>query len=312
MQCPLPEVLTADALDLLRNAPEQWNPAVRAIAREHDLSVEHIECLDGSNLVAGVGSDHVIKLIPSIYRREYESELSGLKQVAGTFPVRTPQICASGTIGAWSYIVMTRLPGEPLGRHLDSLSGSEMRDIVFAVGAALRALHAISTPTAELLSTESWNEFVVAQSLLCVSRQTRWGAHEALVEGIPNCLARANLADMSDRAMIHADLTSWNVMVDNLSGRWKVTGIIDFADARIGAPIYDLSPPALLITRSNRDLFHTFLDGYGVAKEARNETLQNQLMAAAILHPFGDLTRNYDLNRPPSSFNELRNAMFPL
>jgi hygromycin-B 7''-O-kinase len=313
MLSSLPEVLTAAALDHLRNSPDQWDPTVRAIAREHDVSVEHIECLDGSNLVVGVSPDHVIKLIPLIYRREYEGELGGLTHVTGTFPVRTPQICASGALGSWSYIVMTRLPGEPLGRHLDSLNCSEMRDIVYIIGATLRALHAIPPPTAGLISTESWNEFVAKQSLLCVDRQIGWGVHERLVEGFPNCLAQANLADAPDRAVLHADLTSWNVMVENLGGRWKVSGIIDFADARIGAPVYDLSPPALVIARSDRDLFHTFLDGYGVEKEARNETLQNQLMAAVILHPFGDLTRNYALNRPPtSSLNELRNSMFPL
>jgi hygromycin-B 7''-O-kinase len=274
--------------------------------------VEHIELLDGSNLVAGISPDYVIKLIPFIYRREYERELGGLTQVSGPFPVRTPQICASGALGSWSYIVMTRLPGDPLGRHLDSLTNAEMREIIFIIGAALRALHAIPLPTVGLFSTELWDEFVAAQSLLCGDRQVGWGVHEQLVEGFPNCLAPANLADAPDRAMLHADLTLWNVMIENLGGRWKVSGIIDFADARIGTPVYDLSPPALLIARRDRDLFHTFLDGYGVAKEARNETLQDQLMAAAILHPFGDLTRNYDLNRPPSSLNELRNSMFPM
>jgi hygromycin-B 7''-O-kinase len=273
--------------------------------------VEPIECLDGSNLVAGVGPKHVIKLIPSIYRREYEGELLGLTQVIGTLPVRTPQICASGILGAWTYIVMTRLPGEPLGLHLGALSSTEMRDIAYTVGLALRTLHAFPPPTAGSLSTESWNEFVVSQSVLCRGRQIRCGVHEQLAESIPDCLARANLADVRGRAVLHADLTSWNVMVENLGGRWKVTGIIDFADARIGAPVYDLSPPALLIARSDRDLFETFLDGYGMAAEARNEILQDQLMAAAILHPFGDLTRNYDVNRPPSSLNELRNVMFP-
>jgi hygromycin-B 7''-O-kinase len=311
MHYSLPEVLTVDALDRLRNAREQWDPAVRAIARDHGLSVEHIECLDGSNLVVGVGPDHVIKLIPSIYRREYEGELGGLTQVTGALPVRTPQICASGALGAWTYIVMTRLPGEPLGPHLGSLTSSEMRDIVYTVGSALRALHAIPAPTVGSLLTESWNEFVATQSALCKDRQIGWGVHQQLAEGIPDCLARAKLGDLPDRAVLHADLTSWNVMVENLGGRWEMTGIIDFADVRLGAPVYDLSPPALLIARSDRDLFRTLLDGYGMATDARKEALQDQLMAAAILHPFGDLTRNYDVNRPPSSLNELRNAMFP-
>ena len=262
-------------------------------------------------MVAGVGADHVIKLIPSIYRREYEGELAGLTHVAGALPVQTPQICASGAFGAWTYFVMTRVPGEPLGLHLDRLAGSEMRDIVYSVGTALRALHAIPPPIAGPLSIESWNEFVAAQSALCRNRQIGWGVHEHLVEGFPDCLARANLADIPDRAVLHADLTSWNVMVQNAGGRWKVAGIIDFADARIGAPVYDLCPPALLLARSDRDLFQTFLDGYGMAREARSETLQDQLLAAAILHPFSNLTRNYDLTRPPSSLTELRNVMFP-
>jgi hygromycin-B 7''-O-kinase len=105
---------------------------------------------------------------------------------------------------------------------------------------------------------DSWNEFVVAESLLCRDRQIRLGVHDHLAEGIPDCLARANLDDVLDRALLHADLTSSNVMIGNSGGRWNVTGSIDFADALIGAPVYDLSPPALLIAQSDRTSFKRF------------------------------------------------------
>ena len=71
----LPDIQSVAALADLRANYQAWYPTVLAIAEAHGLSADPIEPLDGSSLVAGIGHDHVIKLIPSLWRREYDAEV---------------------------------------------------------------------------------------------------------------------------------------------------------------------------------------------------------------------------------------------
>src|SRR5687768_8467975 len=95
----LPEVLTLDDLTHLRDRRDDWYPIVRLIAEDAGLPSDTIGHLDGSTLVAAIGRDHVIKLIPSTWRREYEAEVAALMHISGSAPVVTPEVHATGTFG---------------------------------------------------------------------------------------------------------------------------------------------------------------------------------------------------------------------
>jgi hygromycin-B 7''-O-kinase len=112
--------------------------------------------------------------------------------------------------------------------------------------------------------------------------------------------------------VLHGDLTGQNVMIDRHNGAWRLEGIIDFGDARVGHPLYDLATPAILIAGGDAELFSALLTGYGIPHVDRIPKLRDQLMANALLHPFGDITRCYAaMARPPKSLDEVAEAIFP-
>jgi len=308
----LPDIHDLAGLDALRAEVDLWQPAVAAVARAHGLPHDSLVDLGGGNLVVGAGNEHVIKLTPPVFAHELEAESDALSRISGALPIDTPQLCAVGMRDGWSYIVLTRLRGRTLRDCWGEVPSLERLEILRALGAWLAALHALPVPREGALAV-SWPTFVLAQTSLCGARQARLGLPPNLIAGIPDCLDGANLASASRLAMLHADLTDQNVLIDKLDGSWRVSGIIDFGDAQTGAPLYDMAAPALLIARGDRALLGALLDGYGIPAADRNERLRLELTALAVLHRFNDMTRYLEwTDPPPATLEEMGPVMFPL
>lgn len=90
------------------------------------------------------------------------------------------------------------------------------------------------------------------------------------------CLARLETLDLEELVLTHGDLTGENILVDQNDGLI----IIDWADAHIAPPWYELGPIAFDLFRCNDTLWKLF------AKEHTESFLQ-QLLDCVCLHAFG-------------------------
>lgn len=70
----------------------------------------------------------------------------------------------------------------------------------------------------------------------------------------------------------------------------RITGLIDFAEAREGPAEYDIAAVGLFVTSGDAAAFRAFLDGYGVPEARRGKPLMRRLMRHTLLHEYGHLT----------------------
>lgn len=99
-----------------------------------------------------------------------------------------------------------------------------------------------------------------------------------------------------DHVLLNCDLTEDHVLLSEEGGRWRVTGLIDFGDARIGHPYYDFVAPLCHYTYGDPRLSTQLLRAYGLPP-TRDVTAS--LTRYCLLHEFGRL-RDF-LDRHPAA-----------
>ena len=99
-----------------------------------------------------------------------------------------------------------------------------------------------------------------------------------LVEQIPEYLAEPAPV----RRLVHADLHAHHIFVE----RGRLVGVIDWGDAILADPYYDLPALHLLTFRADKDLLRAFLAGYGwpVGPE-----FAHRAMSMTLVHEFNPL-----------------------
>jgi len=80
-----------------------------------------------------------------------------------------------------------------------------------------------------------------------------------------------------------------NFLVKQVSGIWHVSGLIDFGDAMLGLPEYDLLGPGTFLIQGDKILLKEFLISYGYSQEKLTVTLSNQLTVLMLLHRYSNL-----------------------
>jgi hygromycin-B 7''-O-kinase len=304
----LPTVTTVAELEALQKRPELWRPTVAELVRSLGLTDTRLVDLSGGNLVVAVGDAHVLKLGPVAFERELRGEQHALPLVANRLPVATPVVIASGAIPGWLYVLTTLIPGRVAKTCWDEVPADARAPILFTIGKALAALHALPAPSEGPLAID-WNAWLERETRECCARQARWGVPAHLVEEMPDCLQRAELDQSARTVLCHGDVHDENVMLVRDADGWRVSGIIDFGDALRGDPAFDLITPALLIARGDRMLFHALLRGYGAEL---TPLFHARLVAYSILHRWNDLTRYIGwAHSPPVSMAEFGEVLFP-
>ncbi|KTC87137.1 Phosphotransferase enzyme family protein [Legionella drozanskii LLAP-1] len=80
-----------------------------------------------------------------------------------------------------------------------------------------------------------------------------------------------------------------NFLVTQIDGVWHICGLIDFGDAMLGLPEYDLLGPGAFLIQGDKQLLREFLTSYGYLPNEMTEILSHQLMALMLLHQYSNL-----------------------
>lgn len=208
-----------------------------------------------SELAYVVGSDLVVKHCRgALYSLGLQGEHTALQALAESdLPVPRAVGFHAEKESAW--LVMTRLPGEPLWNVIERSQDSEVRARWFReLGALLARIHSTPVPPAlRPAEPRRWLERVLARARR-FSR--RW------VRELATRLDRNRPPDLPD-TLIHGDFTIDNV----LAHEGEISGVIDWGGAGLGDPRYDVT--LALATQPEIQLapevVSAFFDGYGAA-----------------------------------------------
>ena len=89
--------------------------------------------------------------------------------------------------------------------------------------------------------------------------------------------------------ILTGEYTPMNFLVKQVEGVWHIDGLLDFGDAMLGLPEYDLLGPGAFLIQGDKQLLREFLTSYGYSKETMTEKLSYQLTALMLLHRFSNL-----------------------
>ncbi|WP_437965691.1 aminoglycoside 3'-phosphotransferase/choline kinase family protein [Sorangium sp. So ce260] len=291
-------------------------PAIRAVCERHGLTTSGLTAFErGTNVVVSNDAGQIIKLFPPFLRHQFEAERLALARLHGKVPVATPEILREAELDGWPYLVMSRLPGSTLEEAWPAMGGAERVEALARAGEIMRAAHALPTGGLESIDL-GWDAFVERQIAGCEGRHRRMGLPERLVSQLPAYLssARALLPASVVPVLLTGEYTPENLLVTRTGGAWRLTGMIDFADACLGPPEYDLLGPCLFLAAGDADLLRAFLGAYGYRLIDLSPTLSRKLMALALLHRYSNLryqVRIEGWESQVSSLDELEQRIWP-
>lgn len=293
MTSPFPHVPDMAAYSARYEDDAYWRPGVEAICAAAGLDPSRLtRALYGTNLVYLVAPDAVLKISPPLWPDEADVEARVLAFFGGRIgDVRTPTLRAHGVLHGWTYQLIDRLPGEPIKARWDGLEPGQQRGLMRQLGATVARIHALDPAPLRPHLDAPWPDTL---DRLCANVNAKlahpdvhpaWGPllgpwferQRALVPDTPN-----------PPVLVTADLTYDHLLIEPDAGGdgWRLTGLIDFADAFIGHAPYEFSAPASLLMRGRGDLLHAFLGAYGLPVHARGAAMQRALTFWALAHRY--------------------------
>ena len=233
-----------------------WSPWVVEVLRRHDLPVVAVEPPFVGSFPTFLCGDVVVKLFGKGFDggESAAAELAMHRLLATQPRIPAPGLVAAGSLfddgdgWAWPYLVTERVEGVAVR---DATAGrAALETAAHQLGEAAAVLHALVAP-----SEVAARDLVPRLRAETPERLARFGLPEHLLAQAP-----AFLADAPDeRGLVHADLTADHLFVDGKG----LTSIIDWGDAIVADPTYELVAVRFDGLRCDPGLFEAFLDGYG-------------------------------------------------
>jgi hygromycin-B 7''-O-kinase len=285
-----PKVNTDQEYENLKLNSELFTKAALEIIARHHLPNEPLSLFEGTNIVFAYGSKHVIKIFPPFHQNQFTSDLLVMNHLHKKLSISTPSIKFHGTIDGWPYIIMSRLEGTLLEGLWETLDHDNKKIIIRELGALIQEVHTLPTQGLEAIDCH-WQQFISKQITACVSQHKITKLSDTLLQQIPKYLesAEEHLPKIKNPVILTGEYTPMNFLVKQISGIWHIAGLIDFGDAMLGLPEYDLLGPGAFLIQGDKILLREFLTAYGYSQEELTPTLSNQLTLLMLLHRYSNL-----------------------
>jgi Ser/Thr protein kinase RdoA (MazF antagonist) len=201
-------------------------------------------------------ANHTEPIVVRFYTREPEAcarEAALLRLVAGAVPVPEPLLVQSETTRfPYPYIALTWMAGVPLIDALATLPPAEAPGLAAALGVVAAHIGAFTFAEPGFLGPD----LTIRERLVIGPAGLRQYLREMLLDGVggerlgPALTARLlaqveasadELEPLADtRSLIHADYKDGNILVRRDPDGWRVTAVLDWEFAFVGASIFDL------------------------------------------------------------------------
>lgn len=245
---------------------------------------------EGTNVVFEYGENQVIKMFPPFHQDQYQGEWLVLKHLQGRLSVNTPTLQYHGELAGWPYIVMTKLEGSLLETLWENMDHDNKLIIIRELGVLIREVHAVPTDGLEAIDCH-WEQFLEKQMANCLVQHQSKQLPKHLLQQLPAYLEliKTKLPKIKSPVILTGEYTPMNFLVKQADGVWHIDGLIDFGDAMLGLPEYDLLGPGAFLIQGDKQLLKEFLISYGYSSEALTENLSQQLMGLMLLHQYSNL-----------------------
>eukprot|EP01117_Protostelium_nocturnum_P009993 TRINITY_DN3561_c0_g1_i3.p1 TRINITY_DN3561_c0_g1~~TRINITY_DN3561_c0_g1_i3.p1 ORF type:complete len:864 (-),score=310.10 TRINITY_DN3561_c0_g1_i3:42-2522(-) len=189
------------------------------------------------------------------------------------------------------YVISSQLEGEAVRDVFAVLTDENVGEVVDYLAQSIRKIHECKQIPALLGGQKEWKDFLTKQNDNMIENHTKWTTvNLQLIDQMKDYIGERNvLLEESNRKLylLHGDLNDENLIgvysaekegadvkpqngttyspeeyLKKLFG-WETSGIIDFGDALLGDPIFDLVALHVSVFRCDKRLLKRFLDKYG-------------------------------------------------
>lgn len=278
---------------IYRQPVADWLGALEQIRQRHRLPAgDWTRFALGRNLVFACG-EVVLKLSQPNWAFEIPREADALTFVHQQLPVATPELLAIGELEGWAYLVQRRLPGEMMRAQWPTLSDVVKRSLAHQQGEIMAALHALPVDHAPTSLAFDWTEMLTEQKAECLAEMQNAGVPAALLADLSPYLAAAEplIAVDGPTVLLHGDFDAINLLIEEQNGTWRITGLVDWGDIKLGPASHDFISPGIHSYRGQRDLLHAWYAGYGLNDKQQSPAFVRNVMARSMLYYAGEFAR---------------------
>ncbi|MBI5515999.1 MAG: aminoglycoside phosphotransferase family protein [Deltaproteobacteria bacterium] len=279
----LPSDLTAAEFDALAPDDARWRPAAGELFSRHGHHGEPRR-LGGTALVYALGGA-VLKLLPPVWAASCDAEVAVLERVHGRLGVPSPELLAVGSLEGWRYFLARELQGRALDAVWPSFDCAARERASRQAGELLARLHAVPPPEhPQLTPPGGWRAFLTANARGAVDLQRARGLGGTdlawLEAALPTLLPAALRVCDKTPALLHTELGPGHLLAREDG---SLCGVLDFGDALVGPPDYDLVAAGLFVARGDPSLFRALAEASGCAVD------REALLALTALHRYAHL-----------------------
>jgi hygromycin-B 7''-O-kinase len=292
-------VLTADADYKYWHAQiEPWLPGVRRICQNHGLATDRLERIAEGRSIVFRSGNAVLKLLPAFLTWHLEQEQAALVKVHGCLPLRTPEVLAAGQLEGWAYLIMSWLPGTMPRKVWPALEAPDQHRLMRRLGEEIQALQRVDASDMprnwHALVQKRCEEFAEVQRLQELPEEVIPSFAEALERAVPHLPANPPMV------LLHSDMGHENLLLEEVAGRWELTGLVDFGGVLTGCGLYDMGVPCITLTAHRPELRRALLAGYGA------EMTEDQLLAVLLLDdgPLSVMMKHHRVAFTPEAFRD--------
>jgi len=255
------------------------------VADRHRLPRPLVRKVEGSNLVFRAGEGPWLKICPPYWRDAFDAEVRVTEAVQGRLPAPVPAIVETGELDDWRYLISAHVPGAQIEAVLPGLDEADLERIAGELGRFMRAFHAVAVPGFER-PFGPWSRYLGERLAGAPDLHRSRRVDPERVEQITAFLDEQSpaLRALGPPVLIHADLTAEHVMLVEERGRWRLSGVLDLADAMIAPAELDLVAPFVELFRGRRGAQRRLMAESGVDEPAGS--FSALFMAVALQHRF--------------------------
>lgn len=293
----LPAIETWDAWAKIFTNLHVWKPAIHKICQREAIPITSIKPgYPGTNAVFIVNQDTVVKIYAPFCHDDYHLERELLSELGKNTLIPAPKIIAKGLLEdqiSWPYIIMEFLPGQPIREVRKRIEHQNLMELTYHMGKIVREIH--RTPLSALIhldrSQKGWQRYTKYQVTNMEKKmQRRHTLPETVISKIPlyvySELAKHREDKVCQLTLVHGDLTEDHWLLHKNQGVWSISGLLDFADAKISPRTYEWAALWFGALGQNHSSLSSFMQGYNPAIKI-DESFYKHAMAYTFLHEFG-------------------------
>ena len=284
----LPNVTTwkeqLEVESLLQDA-EFWEPAIRKICQQESIAFNQMEAgFESSSAVFILDDKHVVKIFTPYFHKTFPIETEILEALSCAPDIPSPGLEAVGLLeeqAEWPYLIMEFIPGQEIRKAAKHIERSNLLELAAQFGQIIHAFHHLDTKTSQ--QVEQIHGSLVDN--LKSYRQSQQEALESILEMKKLPLDQRNLSvsvlDEMEQlyehglreylagpsVLAHCDLTEDHLILIEENGRWRISGLIDYANAHIGLREFDWPDSWFCLWDRDAQAMRAFLTSYDSSLE---------------------------------------------